>query len=289
MTIYFAYNEPMSEVARKADTVLLVMDSYTASNRAHFYSSLGITTEIYPLDMRDSPTIFSLLGILAWINEEGRGKSIVVEGLGQQSLLEEAFKIVYMGYDISEINTNKLVSPLHFRSIIHLYELRKAGIVLEDEARRYIDAAFSGGDAHKSSIIELSLDLIIQLENRGAPIGNLCSLDIFRAVTKNREPLERCKLYFEAAKLLDEYNTGAVKTVALSPAGGNKVDALVGCKLMFSDEECWPEALSAQNVIRMLLDRKALLLNDIRMVFPEEAACLAYDKKGMVCTFDREV
>jgi hypothetical protein len=285
MTIYFVYNEPVSEVAKKADIVLLVMDPYTASDRVHFYSSLGITTELYPLDMRDSPTIFSLLGILAWINEESRGKSIVVEGLGQQSLLEEAFKIVYMGYDIGEINLDKLISPLHLRSIIHLYELRKAGIVLEDEARRYIDAAFSGGDAHKSSIIELSLDLVIQLENRGAPLGNVCSLDIFRAVTKSQEPLERCKPYFVAAKLLDEHNTGAVKTVAFSLAGCNKVNVLIGCKLVFSDEECWPEALSAKNVIRMLLGRRKLLLNDIRMVFPEEAACLAYDKKGMVCTF----
>ncbi len=261
---------------KDASVVLIVSDDYRIVDRVQRYREEGIKPAVYPLNILDSPNLLSLLGVCAWLHENSLQGSVVVEGYGQQRLLEKAYQVVFLGMEVDEIMLQDLVSPLHVRSLIHLYGLRIGGIDIANEAKNFVRDAFTGGDAHKSTVLELGIDIITQLGKVSDALSN-CISHLYDTVVhgKSHRASKTCRLVHEASELLDYLNNGAVKSLALV-GEDNRVSILVGCKLFLSDEECWPEINNARDVLVRLLNELGLVLGDIGMVRPEEAACIAY-------------
>jgi len=267
-------HDPLYQDAR---TVLLVSDDYRIVERARLYKEVGINAEIYPLSIADSPTLFSLLGIIRWIHERSYIGIVVVEGYDQLHLLQEAYRLIFLGASLEEALLHKLPSPLHARSLIHLSYIRDAGTDLVKESRRFLDSAFTGGDAHKSTILEIGIDIAIQL-SATRPEMLRCIRELYTFITGQRNILSKtCSTILRVAEALDFENTGAVKNIALITRN-NYAEVVIGCKLLMEERQCWPEAENAQALLSILLNDVGLGLGNISMLQPEETACIAYNK-----------
>ncbi len=258
-------------------TVLLVSDDYRIVERARLYKEVGINAEIYPLSITDSPTLFSLLGITRWIHERSFTGIVVVEGYDQLHLLQEAYRLIFLGVDLDEASLYKLSSPLHARSLIHLSYIRDTGINLAKESQRFLNSAFTGGDAHKSTVLEIGIDIAIQLSTT-RPRMLRCIQGLYMLITGQRNVLGKtCSTLLRVAEALDFENTGAVKNIALI-THSNYAEVVIGCKLLMEERQCWPEAENAQALLSILLNDLGLGLGNISMLQPEETACIAYNK-----------
>jgi len=266
--------EKVSKRAARYDVVLIVAPLVDALGRRDAYRVLGVRyVEVYPLLPNDAPTLFSLLGLVAWLNERAREYNVLVEGCGGEALVRGAYQVVEGTWSWDDIKklAGILQSPLHLRSLIHLAKMSEAGIDLHKEARRHIDAAFAGGDAYMSSILEHSIDLVVQLG-----LEDMCIREAYSyVISKPGRPHPHCLDVLETAKRLDYMKAGAVKTVAidLSESGAH---VLLGCRLLLRDDECWPEARNAEKQLEKLLMLRGYSLDGISLVDPEEAACIAY-------------
>ncbi|KSW11995.1 hypothetical protein CF15_04190 [Pyrodictium occultum] len=272
-----------SSRAARYDTVLVVAPLLDALPRIEAYKMLGVErVEAYPLSPSDSPTLFSLLGVVAWLRRHASRGRVLVEGYGGEALLEAAYMIVEGELGLSSLSrvASRLLSSLHLRSLVHLAALAEAGVDLAREAERHLEDAFTGGDAYASSALEHSLDLAAQLGLLGG-----CILHLYEHVARGRrlQPSSICGLLAEAGRRLDYMKTGAVKTVAI--VGGRQGSrVLLGCRLLLRDEECWPEAREAEEVIRRVLAARGYSLSRVLLVDPEEAACIAYGSRyGYPC------
>ncbi|HIQ23431.1 MAG TPA: hypothetical protein EYH50_00050 [Pyrodictium delaneyi] len=265
-------------VSRRAtvyDVVLIVAPALDALSRKEAYQILGVQrVEIYPLMPNDAPTLFSLLGIVAWIRSLAREQSVLVEGYGGEALLEGAYRIVegaWRGKDLARV-ASRLQSPLHLRSLVHLAKISEAGIDLGRESASYIDDAFTGGDAYAASVLEHAIDLAVQLGLESA-----CIRELYSYVTSGMHATIRdyCVSLVKAAESLDRMKAGAVRTIAIVSEDGD-AEVLLGCRLLLRDDECWPEARISEKPIKQALMLRSYRLAGISLVDPEEAACIAY-------------
>lgn len=276
--VFREINSINAPLYRDTTIALIVSDDYRVVERARYYRERGINAVIYPLSIVDSPTLLSLLGVSAWLYEKNLEGLVVVEGYGQQRLLEKAYQVIFLGMDVDKAMLQDLVSPLHIRSIIQLHSLRTGSIDIVNEARSLIDSAFTGGDAHKSTVLELGIDLIIQLD-AVSHIPLSCVSHLYNTVIygKTYKTNEICSHIYKVSELLDYSNNGAVKNLALVRKDSNEINIIIGCKLFLSNEECWPEITTAKKALAKLLNELGFTLGDIIMARPEEAACIAYN------------
>lgn len=266
------------KVSRRAvvyDVVLIVAPTVDVLSRKEAYQVLGVQhVEVYPLMPNDAPTLFSLLGIVAWIRNHARERSVLVEGYGGEALLEGAYRIVEGAWRVEDLAkvASRLQSPLHLRSLIHLAKMSEAGIDLDRESAGRIGDAFTGGDAYAASVLEHAIDLAVQLG-----LENTCIRELYSYVASGMHSTLRgnCMSLVEAAESLDHMKTGAVRTIAIVSENGD-AEVLLGCRLLLRDDECWPEARNSEEPIRRALMLRGYRLTGISLVDPEEAACIAY-------------
>ncbi|WP_143522145.1 hypothetical protein [Pyrodictium delaneyi] len=265
-----------SRRAARYDIVLIVAAIVDSIERKEAYRSLGIQlVEIYPLLPNDSPTLFSLLGIIGWIKKYAESFNVLVEGYGGEKLLREAYRIVKGSWSWNSIIrvANELQSPLHLRSLVHIAKLAEAGIDLREEVEKHLEAAFTGGDAYRSSLLEHSIDIVLQLS-----IGDECIREVYEYIGSRRNEPRRslCRAIVEVARKLDYMKAGAVKTIAVDTGSESKAKVYLGCRLLLRDDECWPEARSVEKPLEELLKGLGYGLAGLELVDPEEAACIAY-------------
>ncbi|ABM80696.1 hypothetical protein [Hyperthermus butylicus] len=266
--------------AATADLVLVVGDGVEALVRASRYRELGVEVQVYPLSPRDSPTLFSILGLVGWLREQAVSATVVVEGYGGEKLVEAAYMVV-SGYNLSELPVQliaRLQSPLHLRTLVVLDALARSGVNLAAEAKRHINAAFTGGDAYRASLVEHAADIVVQKARLGLGEELACLARVYRAAMSG-QPVTgsgECSLVARLAERLDVEGVGAVKTVSIARSG-NEVKAYVGCKLLLHDNSCMPELEAAEPLLRELVERWGLELKGVELVDPEEAACIAYE------------
>ena len=266
--------------AASADIVLVVGDSVEALMRANQYRELGVEVQVYPLSPRDSPTLFSILGLIGWLRRQATRGAVIVEGYGGERLVEAAYMIV-SGYKLSELParlTAQLQSPLHLRTLVVLDALARSGTDLGAEAEKYIDAAFTGGDAYKANLVEHVADIAVQKGRLGLGEELACLARVYRAVTLSL-PVEDdgiCSLIMRLSESLDAEGVGAVKTVSLVRSE-DRVRVYMGCKLLLHENSCMPELEKAKPLLQRLVEQWGLKLEGVELVDPEEAACLAYE------------
>ena len=268
-----------TQVARRAalfDTVLVVADPYSAADRIDLYETLGVNVNLYPYTPLDAPTITSILGLMVWLEKESCRGRVLVEGFGGERLVMAAY-LVYRGLSVEEVlpkiaRLGGLHSPLHLRLLLILWALRRE-LDLSREASRFVEQAFTGGDAHLAWVIELVVEHYLQLRHL-LPI-RLAKLYYSVIGYKHARLNDVEKSVLSIAESLDYTLAGAVRNVAVS-IGVESLEVYIGCQLLDREEQCWPEAKKA----KPHYDRLARLLGvrdtDFVMTAPEEAACIAY-------------
>jgi hypothetical protein len=281
--IYFG--EPRDHVVRRAatyDVVLVVGEEYVLVDRIDAYATLGVEAKLYPLPAVEAPTIVSLLGVLGWLLERlEHGRRVLVEGTGGHSVLAAACLIMQgLGLDEALAKVKEagmeLYSPLQLR-VLAILEAISQGVDVASEAKRFKQYAFTGGDAHTASVIELAIDHAIQL----SPMLPVSPVKLYqRIVDPARAPRLNSveETILEVARALDSTLVGAVRSIYLEP-GSSKLRVTVGCSLLMREDECWPEATAADTAYRKLASFFGLTGVEYEMVEPEEAACLAYGLK----------
>ncbi len=279
------FAEPRDHVVRRAavyDAVLVVGEEYVLVDRVDAYGVFGVEARLYPLPAVEAPTIVSLLGVLGWIFERlGEGRRVLVEGTGAQSVIAAACLIAW-GHRLEEALERvrragmEVYSPLQVR-ILAILEAIASGLDVTREAERFKQHAFTGGDAHTASVIELAVEQAIQL----SPVLPASPARVYqRVVEPSRAPrlndVEEAVL--AAARGLDSTLVGAVRSLYLEP-GASRLRVHVGCSLLMREGECWPEAMAADHAFRRLARLFGLDGVEYVMVEPEEAACMAYGER----------
>jgi hypothetical protein len=278
--------EHPGRIALDYDVVILVGDYVELLERGRVYREYGLEVHHYPLSPRDSPTIFSLLGIVGFILEHLENcKSILIEGFGGEKLIEYALYLMNIWPQKPPIQD--LQSPLHVRSIFILEQLARSNVNLKVEARRNIIHAFTGGDAHKSDIIEHSIDILASLKLDETREFGVCPSEIYSCIVNGRCSLaEPCSEIIEVAESFDYSNTGAIKCIAIKPLTKmNKAWLYVGCRMLAVDD-CLPEVEAGYKKLKKLLfTLKMGRMEGYTVVSPEEAACILYSERmGYPCS-----
>jgi hypothetical protein len=261
------------------DAIIVVGDHPELYERYLTYRELGVDVYIYPLRPRDSPTIYSLLGIIGLLLElSDSGKRVLVEGYGGQYLLEAAFSLALGCANVlpTSFPVEKLQSPLHLRSIIVLHSLKDGGVDIKLEALKNVDHAFTGGDAHKSDIIEHIVDISLSLKMLGRENAlHYCPAEAYRSFSRGKSVEGLCGEAVKSLEKLDENNTGAAKVVGVIYADGT-YKLLVGCKLL-SENDCIEELGNGiSSITRLLAERFGVTVERFEILDPEEVACIIY-------------
>jgi hypothetical protein len=273
------------------DVAILVGDHVELLEAGRRYREYGLKVYHYPLSPRDSPTLFSLLGIVGLIAKlvAEECKSVIVEGFGGERLLEYAAHLI--GLYKFKPRIGQLQSPLHARSIYVLQSLANGGVDLRVEACKNVHNAFTGGDAHKSDIVEHSVDIVASLAGYAPELLDECPASIYRCVVGGRCGMPRlCLNVMEAAEAFDYDNVGAVKCVAVTlPEEGLGAKLYAGCRMLAWDE-CLPEVEAGYRRLNEMLRRVGLEgVENYSIVSPEEAACILYgERMGYPCVDGEE-
>ncbi len=262
--------------AARFDVVVLVGEVYSLVDRVERYRELGVEVHVYPLPATVAPTMRSVLGLLAWLEERClRGERVLVEGTGGHSVVAVAHMVargVSVGEALAKAGARgfHLLSPLQLRLAVLLDYARRGGVDLLEAGRRWRCDAFTGGDAHLSTVAELALEHALCLDG----LLPLSPPRLFEAVEGRARLTDAERLVLEASRSLDHTYTGAVKNVAL--AVGEKLEVLVGCELVYREEQCWPEAEAAMEAYQGLARMLGLDGVVIGMEHPETLACRVY-------------
>ncbi len=280
--------DPVVRRAARYDTVIVVGEEYMLVDRVDAYTVFGVEARLYPLPAVEAPTLVSILGLLGWIWERlGAGKRVLVEGTGGEAVVASACMVVE-GYSVEEALAKlreagmELYSPLQLRLLVILEALSSA-INIREEAERFKAYAFSGGDAHLASIVELAVEHYVQ-------IGRLLPISLQKLYAALVNPVRGPRLNDAEKALagiaqgLDSTLIGAVRSVHLE-VGESSLKVRIGCSLLMREGECWPEAMAADQHYRRLASMLGLKTVEYEMIDPEEAACLAYGQRGPeLCT-----
>ncbi len=272
-----------ASVVRRAavfDAVVVVGDEYGIVDRFDAYKLLGVEARLYPLPANEAPTLVSLLGLLGWIRRQvSEGRRVLVEGAGGQTIIAIAFMMLEgMGLTeaIAEARSRgfELLNPLQLRILTILDALRLSGVDLWGEAEKYRKDAFTGGDAHLSTIVELAIEHYLQL----SPFLPISASKLYYALTeRDKHPrlTDSERAILEASKALDHTMIGAVRNIAIENLG-SFLRVNLGCMLLLREGECWVEANTADPAYRRIASMLGLKGVDYVMASPEEVACLSY-------------
>ncbi len=293
--VFASAGEPREVVERalEYDVALLVGDDVELIERARVYGEYGVDARIYPLSSRDSPTIYSLLGIVGLLREYVEEcKSVIVEGYGGEALLRAAYDIVFgaagssaQADEVIRGVVESLQSPLHLRSLVMLSLLAAGGLDLAAEARRNIAHAFTGGDAHKSDVIEHVGDIAVAVGDERLTVCPAIAYKYYAGILPLARVPAHCREVMEASEALDASRAGFVKCIAISE-GGDAAEVYVGCKLL-SWDECFREVGEGLEALAGLIGRLLGGAKRIKVdiVDPEEAACIGYGLRyGYPCS-----
>jgi len=254
-------------LAAKNDLVIYVGDLVEGLGFIAELERLGVTAILYPLDTWRAPTLPSLLGLTALIQDSlKKTMHVAIVDSGPAYLVVAAHGIVWRGWSLGGVDADKLTSPLHYRILAALEALRRGGVDLVNEATANKQHALTGGDAAKSDRTLLAADIEHQLGPKG-----------LAATAYRGRPLE--PPYDTLLESLDPHGEGAVEVLALRKSGG-MLDAYIGCRLHLHPLGCAAERRNVEPALIELARRLRIHLRELAETTPEEAACIAYPEYG---------
>lgn len=266
--------------AARYDVVVLVGTETSSINRIELYERLGVKTIYYPYRVSDAPLLQPFLGLIGLLYEESRGRAVLVEQELEDALIPAALLIAVKGYPlrdaIEEVHEMgfSIFTPLESRLLVLMDTMRREGISLISEALEFKKEAFSGGDAHLSSVMEFTIEHYYHL--RGLIPASLPrlyeSLKVGGSYSKKLSDHER--LLVSLSSELDYFMSGAVRNIAL--VLGENMEVYMGCNLLLREDACWPEADRATPLYERLAKSLGLERTSIYMSSPEDVACISY-------------
>ncbi len=273
------FTTPVSRRAIDYTMVILVCDPHRVIDRFEAYRALGVDAKIYPLPPYHAPTLYSLLGLLALLEESSRKGRILVEGCGGEAVIAIAhmlFKGLSLQEAIEKASSSglNLLSPLQLRILALVDHALRHGVDLWSLALRLKGCAFTGGDAHKSSILELALEHTLQLAGI-LPLRPSSLVQAIEEPSSNVRLNDVERLVLEACRSLDYTMSGAVKSIAIAP-GEDSLEVYLGCELLYRDDQCWPEAEASRPYYDRLAKTLGLKRASFYMDHPETVSCMVY-------------
>ncbi len=251
-----------ARLAALYELVIVVGDDFWVPSLVAELQALGVEAVHYPLRVDEAPTVYSALGVAGMLSETRRA---AVVDAGPGALLAALHALVNLGYSLSDIAgvglVDRLTSPLHYRLLALLDGLRGAGVDLAAEAERWRSAALTGGDAVASDRILIAFDL-----ERGLPRLAGCAARLYLG--------KKCPEIEETLDILDPHGEGGVAVAAVERLRGRLLLHL-GCRFMPRGDPCLRERAALARAAR-LLSRHGLPVEPGEILYPEEAACIAY-------------